>query len=276
MSWKRSERAVAAARALIERLGAEGPEDLDVELIAMLHGAHVEWFPLTNEDAHVRRIGEKLFIGLAERSRASKKWRFDLAHEIGHLLLHTEAEAVNCPSVALRKGEESAEERAKYWRSEREASDFSVELLHARRFFEPFLAVPPGVPFTLDEVGMIAERFDMSLTSTAIRCAELTTTIPCAVTVVKDGRISWHAVSAAFRGKIVKGRTSVARRGPGNSVERGWGAGGRRGGRGRVGESGGAGDAGAVGQKGRCGDDVALASGDLRRTEAPPFCAALS
>ncbi len=204
---KRSERAVAAARDLLATLRAEGPEDLDLELIAALHGAHVEWLPLTHEDAHVRRIGDHLFIGLAESSRTSKKWRFDLTHEIGHLLLHSEAEVVSCPSVALRRGEEAEEERKKYWQSEAEANDFAAEVLHARAFLEPFVAVPRGVPFTLDEVQMIADRFDMSLTSTAIRCTELATEVPCAFTMTVDARVAWHAMSDAFRGKIVKGRT---------------------------------------------------------------------
>lgn len=206
MSRRRSERAVAAAHDLLAKLGVEGPEDLDLELIAMLHGAHVEWLPLTNEDAHVRRIGRELFIGLAERSRASWKWRFDLAHEIAHLLLHSEAEAVSCPSVALRTGVASEEERAKYWRSEREANDFASELLHPRALLEPLLRVPPDVPFTLDEVGMLADRFETSLTSTGIRCAELVQGVACGFLMSVGGKVAWHATSDAFRGKIVKGR----------------------------------------------------------------------
>ncbi|MGO8994537.1 MAG: ImmA/IrrE family metallo-endopeptidase [Polyangiaceae bacterium] len=206
MSRKRSERAVAAAHDLLASLRAAGPEDLDVELIAMDKGAHVEWLPLTNEDAHVRRIGEQLFIGLAERSRTSKKWRYDLAHEIGHLYLHGVAEAVSCPSVALRRGEATEEERKKYWKTEGEANDFASELMLARSFLEPLVEVPPHVPFALDEVQTIADRFDMSLTSTGIRCTELAKDVACAFTKSVDGQVEWHAMSDAFRGKIVKGR----------------------------------------------------------------------
>ena len=205
MSRKRSERAVAAAQGLLAKLEALGPEDLDLELIATIHEAHVEWLPLTNEDGHVRRIGDQLFIGIAERWRASLKWRYDLAHEIGHLALHGVAEAVTCPSVALRSGEASGEERGKYWKTENEANDFASELLHARAFLEPLVAVPPQVPFTLDEVQMIAERFDTSLTSTGIRVTELATDVACAFTKTVDGTTAWHAKSDSFRGKIVKG-----------------------------------------------------------------------
>jgi hypothetical protein len=206
VTWKRSERALTAARGLTARLGVLAPEDIDLELVAMTYGAQVEWLPLTNEHAHVRRIGGQLFIGLAEWSRASKKWRHDLAHEIGHLAMHSEAEAVSCPSVALRTGQGSAEERKRYWEIEREAGDFATEFLHARPFVEPLVDIPPDVPFTLDEVQLIADRLDMSLTSTGIRCAELATNIGCAFTMTRDGRVEWHAMSDAFRGKIVKGR----------------------------------------------------------------------
>jgi hypothetical protein len=200
----RSAAAVAAAAELLARLRAEHPDDIDVELVAAFHDAHVLWLPLTNEAGHVRRIGETSYIGVAESARASKQWRFTVMHEVAHRIMHPPWAASHCADGG---GSGSPEERQRYYAMEREANDFAAEVLLARSFFAALVNENPHAPVTLDEIAMIARCLDVSLSATALRYTELCGDVACAVALSQQGKIVWREMSAGFRGKIVKGRT---------------------------------------------------------------------
>ena len=215
---KRSEKAVAGAAELLRRIGATHPDEIDVELVASSFDAHVQWLPLTNEEGHVRTLGDSAFIGVAEELAMELALALhSVMHEIAHRRLHTKEQAALC---ARDPDELTVAERRQRYFVEREAEDFAAEVLLARVFFDDLLARGRDVPVTLDEIAQIADCLQTSLSATGIRYAELVgEEVTCGMVLTQAKKVEWHAMSEAFRGKIVKGHAVDPRSLAGAMVE---------------------------------------------------------
>ena len=134
-----------------------------------------------------------------ERARGTPRADFTTAHELGHHLLHPQAD-----HFKQCEGEERSNGA---FVIEREASAFSTELLMHAPFAAPLCTAARP---TLDDVDKLARVFRTSFQSSGIRYVELAQT-PCAFVLALHGRIKWAPETAAFPGKIVKGRQLHAR-----------------------------------------------------------------
>ncbi len=121
--------------------------------------------------------------------------RFTIAHELGHHLLHDDDHFVQCIDDEPRRG--------RAWHVEREANDFATELLIPQALGAAYcVATRPAI----DDVERLARVFKTSVVMSAIRFVELSPA-PCAAAMVVDGKVRWATESAAFPGRIAKGRT---------------------------------------------------------------------
>ena len=85
--------ATAAAKRLVDSLQIRSASEIEIELIAAHLNLHIKRSPLRHEEGRLLRAGGAGLIVVAEDAYGSFKWRFVIAHEIGHFLRHPEAEA---------------------------------------------------------------------------------------------------------------------------------------------------------------------------------------
>jgi hypothetical protein len=187
---------VALAVALHARFGILSPPEIEVELIAWHCGARVVWRHAGSADARVVLSGERAFLAIAAEARGTPRARFSIAHELAHLLMHRDFDAI----ARIHGG---ARTEGREFRVEAEADRFAAELLVPRALAEPrCLAV---LRPTLDDVGALAREFRVSLTVAAKRWPSVTRA-PCAFFEARGGVIRRAVRSPAFRGVAVERR----------------------------------------------------------------------
>lgn len=193
---RRRHAAARRARDLIASLGLDHPDQLDIELIAAHCGAYAMYRPLAREEGHLLRRGDTGLIVVADRARATNKWRFVIAHELGHFLLH-DAPAQNqinlCTEVAPPGGPGLAHILYAENGLEIEANVFAGELLMPGAIFGPYCRAEPSLP----TIKSLATTFRTSLTATAIRYTELCA-VPTAVVHSTNGTIDWVRAHPKF------------------------------------------------------------------------------
>src|SRR4029079_2632757 len=112
-----------AARKLVSSLHIRAPGEIDIELIAAHLDVLVQRRPLSTEEGRLIRAGNRGIIVVNEDAFASKKWRFVVAHELGHFIRHPDVDQFAlCTDVALSAWYEGSGR-------EGEANDFAAELL---------------------------------------------------------------------------------------------------------------------------------------------------
>jgi Zn-dependent peptidase ImmA (M78 family) len=191
-------RAEEAARALHARFGVAKPWDLDVELTAAELGGYVVYGDVDGgSDARVTRVDGVAYICIARAQRGTPRARFSMAHEMAHLDLHPDVDA-----LARIHGLPRAKRRE--FAVEQEADAFASEWLMPRALFAEYCgAVRP----TLDDVARAARTFRTSLSATAKRWTALAPPhTACAFVEYKNGRVRHFDRSAAFRAHVVKRR----------------------------------------------------------------------
>ena len=192
--------AVAVARKVISSLRICRPKEIDIELIAAHYGILVRKRSLEHEEGRLLRAGQYGIMRVADEAYNSKKWRFVVAHEIGHFLRHPNTDDFE----ACTRGDLS-----NYLGSgrEAEANDFASELLMPQVFFEK--RCDRNRP-TLRDIAELADEFETSLTATALRFV-LFSPEPCAVVHSTNGTVDWADSSRDFRLMIQKGRKLSSR-----------------------------------------------------------------
>jgi hypothetical protein len=193
------ERGWAAARALRERgvVGAAGGA-VDVEGLAVSLGARVVRGGLEGAQARLVRHGARAIIRLSERVTDRGAQRFSVAHELGHLVLGHSGAVLARVEAGRGAGGGVGGDRG----VEAEADGFAAELLMPADVVGARVAAGrPG----LELVEAIQAELDVSLLAAALRMVELAT-VPCAVVLSRDGRVSWAAASRGFGASIERGR----------------------------------------------------------------------
>ncbi len=186
--------AVARARQLIAELQIRHARELDLELIAAHLGVLVRKLPLRHEEGRLLRSARHGIINVAESACASNKWRFVVAHELGHFLRDGDGDSFDaCTRGDLSNYSGNGRES--------EANDFACELLMPSALFKP--RCDRNRP-SLFDVGELAQEFQTSLTATALRFV-LFSPEPCAVVQSTKGVVDWVDWSADFRPAIAKG-----------------------------------------------------------------------
>ena len=128
-----------------------------------------------------------MMINSSIRPRARK--RFTIAHELGHYCInHHNATSYQCFGRDIGSMGHSVKQ------DEREANEFAVELLMPNRFFRE--DVRQRV-IGLETIDSLADRYETSITSTAIRYAR-SSPESCAIIVSEQGKIRYFAYSESF------------------------------------------------------------------------------
>jgi Zn-dependent peptidase ImmA (M78 family) len=180
--------AVAAARRVISELQIRAASELDLELVAAHYGILVRRQTLRHEEGRLLRAGSRGIINVADSAYASNKWRFVIAHEIGHFFRHAESDDFQaCTSGDLSNYAGSGRES--------EANDFASELLMPRELFEK--KCDRNRP-NLKDVAELSNEFRTSLTATALRFVAFAPE-PCAVVHSTEGEVDWVDWSSNFR-----------------------------------------------------------------------------
>jgi hypothetical protein len=159
------------------------------------------------EGALLRVPGSRAgFIVLNSKIKEESRQRFTLAHEIGHHVLPGQQElAMPCVARRIENWQQALEP------DERAANRFAAEILMPREAIQEWLDQEPS----LEAIRSIADACRTSLTSSAVRLAELTR-YAAAVVWSEAGRALWYHASPSFVRWVRKGRlderTVAARR----------------------------------------------------------------
>lgn len=190
------QRAKNQALALIKKYRIRKPAEIRVELLAWLeHRALIQEREVSSCAAAVVRSNRSSLIVINRHGNPGRK-RFSIAHELGHLTLHSK---VN--QMALCSESDIFRYR-KIRPEEPEANTFAVELLMPEQFFQESMGYDTP---SFELIAHLREVFQTSLTSTAIRYVSLTEH-PCALVFSKYGDIQWSHPSPTFRYKMREGK----------------------------------------------------------------------
>jgi Zn-dependent peptidase ImmA (M78 family) len=194
--------ATAAAKKLVEKLQIRSPSEIDVELIAAHMGVAVRRRPLSHEEGRLLRgtRGGVSMIVVSDAAFGSEKWRFVVAHELGHLVRHPDLDQfVLCTDADM----------GTWYRTgpEQEANDFAAELLMPESLFGA--RCDRNRP-SMKDVRELASAFQTSLTATALRFVRFAPE-PCAVVHSTEGVVDWWDWSKDFRLVVGKGRRLTTR-----------------------------------------------------------------
>ena len=204
----------SAADRVLSDLRIKRPEEIDVELIAAHLGVSVLFRQLEHEEGRLLRSGSTGIIVVAQSARDSGRWRFVVAHELGHYVRHPKLDQFAlCTDVDLESWYHASGH-------EIEANAFASELLMPEFIFKP--QCDRNRP-SLRDVRELADRFGTSITSTAIRFTRFSPE-PCAVVLSKAGHVEWAARSDSFsffipRGKLLTSATYAGDLHNGRQVE---------------------------------------------------------
>lgn len=146
---------------LIEELGIVSPEDIDIEAICQYCQATVVYEPLQGCEARITGNQDRAIITVNKTSPRTRQ-RFSAGHELGHWMYDRGEVAFACSENVLT-GEWSDQN------PETRANRYASNLLLPTELFVP-LAIKK--PLTLDTVRELGEKFQTSLTATAIRLVE--------------------------------------------------------------------------------------------------------
>lgn len=182
------------ARGVIDELRIRRPAERVIEAIAWHYGVRVRVTALDGAEACVVRRGDRGTVIIRDGLDPGK-YRFNLAHELGHFLMHPDLALKPCTEADLAPWAPRPE-------VEREADDFATNLLLPEEFVAVRLKAKSP---SLDFVGELAREFSTSLTATALRYVELSG-LPCAVVVSSDAGVEWFRVAEGFPGWFEKRR----------------------------------------------------------------------
>lgn len=181
--------AEAKAREIIQKLGITSPNDIDVVKIAALRRIRVRERPLSGCDGMMIRNDNQAIISVRKTISSIERKRFVIAHELGHVLLHSRIKQSDNFSM-------SKFEKMQYRNShpEMEANYFASELLMPNHLFAD--ALDQVVP-SFSEISRLAAIFNTTLSATAIQFVKYSKE-PCAFIISKKLGQPWFFTAEDF------------------------------------------------------------------------------
>lgn len=171
------------AEHLLTELGIDDPADIDLEAIAYHRNATVKIRRLDGCEARILGYKDKAVISVDDRYGA-RRARFSLAHELGHWQHHRGRSFVCRPEDIGRRRERNA------FDPEWVADQYAANLLMPHYLFRPRARELKRINF--ETVETLANEFNVSLTSTAIRLVE-TGIEPAILLFHKGSRRVWFS-----------------------------------------------------------------------------------
>lgn len=173
------------AERLLLDLGITEPDEIDVEVIAYLAGAIVQYRPLPCGDARILGVGDRAIITVAAAASPARQ-RFSVAHELGHWH-HHRGRLLACHATDQL-------DPASLGDVEREADRYAASLLMPGFMMMPFV---DAVPVSMALAHQVAERFRVSLLAATLRLVDVHTGAFAIVVEGVDGR-RWFKRSPAL------------------------------------------------------------------------------
>jgi hypothetical protein len=168
-----------AAEALLSELGISDPADIDLEAIAFFCGATVVERELRGCEARLVGAGDRAYITVKRGGDAHRR-RFSIGHELGHWAHDRGSASFRCGKAEFQT-----------WAGlspETRANNYAADLLLPKSMFIPRAK---GLQITLETASDLADVFQTSLTSTAIRLVEHGG-LPSVVAYSTDRGIRWN------------------------------------------------------------------------------------
>jgi len=184
--WRKGE---LAARLVLLEEGYEHLADVNLDDFAQLRGVTVRDLALTGCEGRLVRRGKTAILSVSSSINLPTRRRFVIAHELGHFELHehlSNLDLVQCDAAVISQRYNLGPEK--------EANVFAAELLMPHAVWSKMVDVPEP---SLEVVGRLANRFQVSLTAAAIRFCKLTNDRCCCV-FVRNGIVNWVVPSNTF------------------------------------------------------------------------------
>lgn len=153
---------------LIDLLGIEEPEEIDVEAIAEYCGATVVYEPLRGCEARLIGRNDRAYITVNEISPRDEQ-RFSAAHELAHWRQDRGQIVTACDELTLLT--QWARHDVGFYNREFFANHFAAGLLLPTKMLTP---LAENVPVTFDGVEELARLFQAPLLATAVRLVDVT------------------------------------------------------------------------------------------------------
>jgi hypothetical protein len=153
---------LSPAELVLRELGITEPSEIDLEAIAWTLGARVRYRPLDGCEARIVGNGDCAIITVNSRSHPRRQ-RFSIGHELGHWQFHR-GRLLTCSADQIGRAADGQSPR------ERTADNYAANLLMPNFLLQPRAKTFPKLTF--QAVKEIADEFDTSITSTAIRLVE--------------------------------------------------------------------------------------------------------
>lgn len=184
------------AERVINELGIVSPEDLEfLEEIAWARGALVRYEPLEGTEARLMAVGKPAIITVSTNVVNKYRQRFSIAHEIGHLEMHRHENSLNlCTKEKMNDWWTGISGKEVKYNTEQEANLFASALLLPEPFFAPLCDIDDP---SLDYISTIADKFNVSLTSTALRYLAFSEE-PLVIIWSENNHIRWFQETQAF------------------------------------------------------------------------------
>lgn len=168
---------------IIDELGIEAPEDIDVEKIASFCNASVKYRRLSGCDARIIGYNNKAIITVNKDSSKMRQ-RFSISHELGHW-------ANDRGKVMLECTENQMNRNWGNFNIEANANKFAANILMPEKIFKPIVN---NKEIILETAKYVSELFQTSLTSTCIRLIELGS-YPSILVYSENGKRLWFTRS---------------------------------------------------------------------------------
>lgn len=181
-----------AAERIIDDLNIKNIKDLRfLDEIAYARGAIVVDKALSGMEARLTVAGSQAIITISTKVQNQHRRRFSIAHELGHLELHSlESSFSICLNSDINDGQALEISSLR----ENEANSFSSSLLLPKRFVSQMCQKEEP---SLDFIAHLGNEFDTSLTATGLRYVDFCEE-PIALVYSQGQRIKWFKGSRDF------------------------------------------------------------------------------
>jgi|SRR5579864_2914872 len=164
---------------LLRELGITEPHEIDIEAIAQYCGATIVYEPLEGCEARILGNNDRAIITVNAGSNLGRR-RFSAGHELGHWMRDRGRIGFACTERVITTGWGSKD-------AEQGANEYAVDLLLP---VEMFRRESRNEPITFETAGRLSDRFETSLTATAIRLVQHGS-FPAMIVCLEDGRRKW-------------------------------------------------------------------------------------
>ncbi len=184
-------RSVQMADEVLRSRGIVSPEEIDLEALLADFRILFRRALIGNAEGRLVRSGRRGIVTVDELAFLSEKWRFVLAHELGHFLLHAHRYDLSC----FPKRGATRDEKSRSWLDEEAASHFAGALL------VPYwiaLAYDDPRATPMERARTLAAVFGVSLPTAALRLLDFTEEA-CAVAYAEKGIVVWCTATPGFK-----------------------------------------------------------------------------